>query len=238
MGRCEGHIEDEQPIQVTVHRLCADTVAILLVADLETMMGENVLMVTDSQTLAAVRSTGEEVKEFAIEIGPRFLELFSENLYSSPNKTFEELVANSWDADATAVYISIPEDLKSVSASIWVLDNGTSMDVAGLETLWTITSDHKRKIENPKRPQIGKFGIGKLATYILASEITFICKAADAKIRTVSVNYHDIEELQGVWRPDEVPLTVREISDAELQQILSTMQEGEPILDLISQVID
>ena len=192
-------------------------------------------MSNDSQTLAAVRTAGDEVKQFAIEIGPRFLELFSENLYSSPNKTFEELVANSWDADATAAYISIPDDLKSESACIWVLDNGTSMDVAGLETLWTITSDHKRRIENPKRSQIGKFGIGKLATYILASEITFICKAADGKIRTVPVNYRDIEELQGVWRPDQVPLTVREISNAELQDILSTIQASDTILDLFSQ---
>ena len=188
-----------------------------------------------SQTIAAVRTAGEEVKQFAIEISPRFLELFSENLYSSPNKTFEELVANSWDANATAAYISIPDDLKSESACIWVLDNGTSMDVAGLETLWTITSDHKRRVENPKRPQIGKFGIGKLATYILASEITFVCKAADGKIRTVPVNYRDIEELQGVWRPDQVPLTVREISEAELQDILSTIQDSGRILDLISQ---
>ena len=209
--------------------------AILLVTDLEIMMGENLHMGQDSQTLAAVRTIGQEVKHFPIEIGPRFLELFSENLYTSPNKTFEELVANSWDADATAVYISIPDDLKSDSASIWVLDNGTSMDVAGLETLWTITSDHKRRIQNPKRPQIGKFGIGKLATYILASEITFICQAADGKIRTVPVNYRDIEELQGVWRPDEVPLTVREISEAELQKILSTIQGSKTVLDLISQ---
>ena len=192
-------------------------------------------MGNDSQTLVAVRSTGEEVKEFPIEIGPRFLELFSENLYSSPNKTFEELVANSWDANATAVYISIPDELKNDSASIWVLDNGISMDLAGLETLWTITSDHKRKVENPKRPQIGKFGIGKLATYILASEITFICKAADGKIRTVPVNYRDIEELQGVWRPDQVPLKVREISEAQLKKVLSTIQDSKTILDLISQ---
>ena len=188
----------------------------------------------DSQTLVTVKTTGQEVKRFPIEIGPRFLELFSENLYTSPNKTFEELVANSWDADATAVYISIPDDLKSDSASIWVLDNGTSMDVTGLETLWTITSDHKRKVQNSQRPQIGKFGIGKLATYILASEITFICKAPDGKIRTVPVNYRDIEELRGVWRPDEVPLTVREISEDELEKILSTVQDSDTILDLIS----
>ena len=197
-------------------------------------MEGNFKMGQDSRTLSAVRTNGQEVKQFPIEIGPRFLELFSENLYTSPNKTFEELVANSWDADATAVYISLPDDLKSDSASIWVLDNGTSMDVAGLETLWTITSDHKRKVQNTKRPQIGKFGIGKLATYILASEITFICKSADGKIRTVPVNYRDIEELHGVWRPDEVPLTVREISEAELQNILSTIQDSDIILDLIS----
>ena len=200
-------------------------------------MTENLKLDKDSQTLWSVRTTGQEVKQFPIEIGPRFLELFSEHLYSSPNKTFEELVANAWDAEATAVYISIPEDLKSADASIWVLDNGTSMDVAGLETLWTITSDHKRSIESPKRPPIGKFGIGKLATYILASEITFICKAVDGKIRTVPVNYRDIEELQGVWRPNQVPLTVREISETELQNIVSTLQEGKAILDLISRQV-
>ena len=188
----------------------------------------------DSQTLAAVRSTGQEVDEFPIAIGPRFLELFSENLYSSPNKAFEELVANSWDANATAVHVSIPDDIKAESACIWVLDNGISMDIEGFKTLWMITSDHKRKLKNTGRPQIGKFGIGKLATYILASEITFICKAADGKIRTVPVNYQDIEQLQGVWDPKNLPLKVREISDTELQKILSTVPNSETILDLIS----
>ena len=187
-------------------------------------------MSKDSQTLAAVRSTGQEVDEFPIAIGPRFLELFSENLYSSPNKAFEELVANSWDANATAVYVSIPDDIKAESACIWVLDNGISMDIEGFKTLWMITSDHKRKLKNTGRPQIGKFGIGKLATYILASEITFICKAADGKVRTVPVNYKDIEELQGVWDPKNLPLKVREISDTELQKILSTVPNAKLFL--------
>ena len=191
-------------------------------------------MTQDSQTLEAVRSHGQEVKQFPIEIGPRFLELFSENLYSSPNKAFEELVANSWDADATSICISIPPNLKDENTSIWVLDNGTSMDLDGLETLWQITSDHKRALVNPKRPQIGKFGIGKLATYIIASEITYICRATDGRIRTVPVNYRDIEELQGVWRPEDVPLTVREITEGELTEILSTVENGTGILEIIS----
>ena len=165
-----------------------------------------------SNTLSTLHSLGTVERSFPISIGPRFLELFSENLYSSPNKAFEELVANSWDADATAVYISIPDDLRSADASIWVLDNGISMDVDGLQTLWQITSGHKRELENPKRPQIGKFGIGKLATYILASEITFICKSADGQIRTIPFNYRDIEEQKGIWNPDNVPLEVRNIN--------------------------
>ena len=194
-------------------------------------------MSSNSRTLAAIYSHGQEVRHFPIEIGPRFLELFSENLYSSPNKAFEELVANSWDADATAIYISLPDDLQDENACIWVLDNGTSMDLDGLETLWKITSDHKRALANPKRPQIGKFGIGKLATYILASEITYICKASDGVIRSVSVNYRDIEALQGVWRPDDVPLTVRELNISELEAILATIPTQTDLLGLIKEGI-
>lgn len=190
-------------------------------------------MTTDSKTLEAVRSFGTEELSFPISIGSRFLELFSENLYSSPNKAFEELVANSWDAEASSVYISIPEDLQASDASIWVLDNGVSMDSNGLRILWKITSDHKRDLPDPKRPQIGKFGIGKLATYILASEITFVCKASDGLIRTVSVNFRDIEQLDGVWSPDELPLIVRIVNETELQDILSTVESSDEILDLI-----
>ena len=191
-------------------------------------------MSNDSKTLEAVHSVGQVEKQFPISMGSRFLELFSENLYSSPNKAFEELVVNSWDAEATAVYISIPEALHADDAAVWVLDNGVSMDGDGLEILWQITSGHKRNLTNPKRPQIGKFGIGKLATYILASEITFICKAHDGVIRTVPFNYRDIEELGGVWDPDNVPLAVRVISDSDLEEILSTVNSGPEILDLIS----
>ena len=190
-------------------------------------------MTNDSRTLGAVRSAGEKEREFSISIGPRFLELFSENLYSSPNKAFEELVANSWDAEASAVYISIPKNLHDPEASIWVLDNGISMDADGLQTLWKITSDHKRTLVESKRPQIGKFGIGKLATYILASEISFVCKASDGIIRTVSVNYRDIEQLN-VWNPERLPLTVRTISNSEFENILSMVDGGENILSLIA----
>ncbi len=190
---------------------------------------------TDSATLNLVRTTGTAEKQFSISIGPRFLELFSENLYSSPNKAFEELIANSWDAEATAAYISIPDDLQAPDAAVWVLDNGVSMDADGLEILWRIASGHKREFLNSKRPPIGKFGIGKLATYILAAEITFVCKAQDGNIRTVSFNYREIEMLEGMWRPDEFPLTVRIVQEPDVQRILQTVPDGIKIQNLIDE---
>ena len=52
-------------------------------------------------------TAGNIVDKINVTIGPQFLNLFSEQLYSSPNKAFEELVANSWDPGATVVHIGV-----------------------------------------------------------------------------------------------------------------------------------
>jgi hypothetical protein len=87
----------------------------------------------EAASLVDVSSIGEHVDSVEVRIGPQFLNLFSEHLYSSPNKAFEELISNSWDAGATAVYVHVPDDLRRPDATIWVLDNNESMDVDGFE---------------------------------------------------------------------------------------------------------
>ena len=77
-------------------------------------------MSEQSITATKLHELGEPDGTVNVSIGPRFLELFSENLYSSPNKAFEELVANSWDAGAKCVYISMPSNLASPTAAISV----------------------------------------------------------------------------------------------------------------------
>ena len=130
-----------------------------------------------------------------VELGTRFLEHFSEQLYSSPQKAFEELVSNGWDAGADYVDIRIPSNLADPNASLCVLDNGASMDEEGLRKLWHIAfSPKKDKPVQYGRQVIGKFGIGKLATYVLANKLTYICKFTDGKIRRVTMNYGDIDK--------------------------------------------
>jgi hypothetical protein len=77
---------------------------------------------------AAPDNIGRETAEFSIEIGARLLEQFSGLLYSSPQKAFEELISNGWDAGADYVDVRIPTDLSVPEATMTVLDNGSSMD--------------------------------------------------------------------------------------------------------------
>lgn len=179
---------------------------------------------------------GKDVATVEVRIGPQFLNLFSEHLYSSPNKAFEELVSNSWDAGASHVFIHTPDDPAAEGAALWVLDDGGSMDIEGFTALWSVATSSKRQSEgaNARRP-IGKFGVGKLATYLLAHELTYVCKAADGVIRAITMDYRRIDAGEkGALHIDPLPLQVREISPSELANLLATVPGRDRILDLIT----
>jgi Histidine kinase-, DNA gyrase B-, and HSP90-like ATPase len=188
----------------------------------------------ESGSARAIDAVGSQVGEITVSIGPQFLELFSEHLYRSPNKAFEELVSNSWDAGASAVYIGMSEDLSAADATVWVLDNGVSMDQDGLEALWAVANSQKRTTAQSERPQIGKFGIGKLATYILADCLTYVCKADDGVIRAVTMDYRRIDEQGGErLHIHPLPLAVRELDEAQLDELLGTFSDGAGVKELL-----
>lgn len=159
-----------------------------------------------------------------VRISLAIIERFSEGLYSSPNKTFEELVSNSYDAGAEHVWVYMPGDLSSPHASILVIDDGESMDVQGLQDLWRIGKSRKRDDESSKRREpIGKFGIGKLATYVLAEELTYIV-LKDGVYRAVTMDY---QMVQGdMSDPHTLNLEVAELTREEAQEaLLSNLQD-------------
>jgi Histidine kinase-, DNA gyrase B-, and HSP90-like ATPase len=191
---------------------------------------------SDAGTQLTIESVGRPVDEITVSIGPQFLELFSEHLYSSPNKTFEELVSNSWDAGASTVHIGISPDLSAPDAAVWVLDNGVSMDLDGLSALWAVATSQKRAAAQSSRPQIGKFGIGKLATYILADCLTYVCRASDGVVRAVTMDYRRIDEQTGdQLHIDPLPLAVRELDAKEMAALFATFPAGATIAKLIQE---
>jgi len=180
-----------------------------------------------------ISEAGTSVATVNVTFSPQFLALLSEHLYSSPNKAFEELISNSWDANADSVYVRIPDNLTDPNAAIWILDNGNSMDVSGFEQLWSIAKSGKRKVEENGRKQIGKFGIGKLATYVLCNELTYICKAKDSVIRIITMDYRLIDYAKSE-HIDALPLKVREIkSYDELNILLNNFDFGVEVSGLI-----
>jgi hypothetical protein len=180
---------------------------------------------------------GTESGKISVELGTRFLEHFSEQLYSSPQKAFEELISNGWDAGADYVDVRIARDLSQPGATLTVLDNGSSMNEEGLRQLWHIASSPKKNTPVLYgRPVIGKFGIGKLATYVLANKLTYICKASDGVIRRVTMDYASLkreDEEQDKFVRD-LELAIYTVTLAEVEEALKRVSDGEEIRKLIA----
>ena len=182
-------------------------------------------------------TVGRQVSTIPVELSTRFLEHFSEQLYSSPQKAFEELISNGWDAGADYVDVHVHSELQAPDATMAVLDNGASMDEAGLRELWHIAFSPKEGLKAEYgRPLIGKFGIGKLATYVLAHRLTYICKANDGIIRRVTMNYGEVDSQKDAESDrliNDLELDVFELNEVELKDALTTVYGGDQIARLI-----
>lgn len=149
---------------------------------------------------------GKKIDTISVEISYKIIELFSAGLYSSPNKAFEELICNSYDAFATKVSVYISPDLTSEDAYIMVVDNGEGLSKEEFKGLWKIGESTKRAYpeRDKKRLQIGQFGIGKLSTYILARKLThisyksgkYLMTTMDFGAITVATNSIELPELE------------------------------------------
>jgi hypothetical protein len=133
---------------------------------------------------------GKQTDTIDVRLSYKIVELFSEGLYASPNKAIEELVANAFDAGAKNVHVMLSDNLSDQNATIVVADDGEGMNASELKQHWLIGSSNKRELPSlPRgRQQIGKFGIGKLATYVLAGRLTHVTKTG-GKYYSTSMDY-------------------------------------------------
>ena len=177
---------------------------------------------------------GEITDSINVKLSFRIIQLFSEGLYSSPNKAIEELVVNSFDAGALNVHIVTSSDFNQPDSTIAVVDDGVGMNVQGLQQHWIVGSSAKRSplYTPPKgRRPIGKFGIGKLASYVLGDRLTHVTKIAGRYFST-SMDYSQLpDDPLGYIAPhssvdddpnlENVQLPVRELTIEQAQEALS-----------------
>lgn len=150
----------------------------------------------------------KKIDDIEVSISYKIIELFSAGLYSSPNKAFEELICNSYDAFATSVSVYVPSDLTVEDAFIWVCDNGTGLDASELKDLWRIGESSKRisSRDQNKRLPIGRFGIGKLSTYVLTRNLTYVSKKG-GKYLLATMDYDRIKNDTDKLLLDEIELS-------------------------------
>ena len=92
------------------------------------------------------------------------------NLYSYVPPVLSEVVANSWDADATTV------DIKIERGKITITDNGEGMDLDDINKKYLFVGYERRKGKagelTPKgRSIMGRKGIGKLSLFSIANKV-------------------------------------------------------------------
>jgi hypothetical protein len=162
--------------------------------------------------------SGTEKSKIDVRLSYKIVRLFSEGLYASPNKALEELVANSFDAGAQRVAVFLPANFHDQDATIAVLDDGEGMDADGLKQHWLIGKSVKRDLAVlPRgRSQIGKFGIGKLATYVLANRLSHVSRKG-GKYYATSMDYKAVDDRGDEETEPKAPIKIslRELSADE-----------------------
>lgn len=114
-------------------------------------------------------------KIFHIKILGRLLELLGGQMYKQLDAALAELVANSWDADAKKVSITINNEVGKEYISI--MDSGTGMNEESIQDEYLVIARNRRFVNNDlfskggKRRVMGRKGIGKLAGFGIADKM-------------------------------------------------------------------
>lgn len=136
------------------------------------------------------------------------------NLYSNVPSVLAEVVANSWDADAENVQITI----RSSEDQIIINDDGHGMDLTDINSKF-LNVGYRRREEDPiagqitlkwKRPVMGRKGIGKLSLFSIARHIE-VYSVKKAQRHSFAMDLEDIKQRitkgQGTYSPPQIPLS-------------------------------
>ena len=122
-------------------------------------------------------------------------------MYSTLPPVIGELVANAWDANATRVDITIPDEpIDQERSEIIITDNGIGMSDKDVRERYLIIGRDRREREGsditPKpyeRRIMGRKGIGKFSAFGIAKEID-VESVQNGKTSHLLMNYDDLLE--------------------------------------------
>lgn len=170
--------------------------------------------------------TMNDEDELIMEFDMNTIEHLGISMYSTLPPVLAEIVANSYDADATEVFIELYDEDKE-NKSIVIKDNGYGMGYEDFDNKFLIIGRNRRLEEGKDRtpmgrPIIGRKGIGKLSIFGVAERVN-VTSIKDGIKNKISMNLPDIKDSGGKYEPDHL------IKNKEVDKESSTTVE---LLDL------
>ncbi|WP_293653045.1 ATP-binding protein [Thiolapillus sp.] len=114
------------------------------------------------------------MSQYRMTVDLNVLDHLGINLYSNMAAVLTEAVANAWDADATAVNITIDPDSKWIK----IEDDGIGMSIDDMNEKYLRVGYRRRKMDPMHgtrtakgRPVMGRKGLGKLSLFSVANVI-------------------------------------------------------------------
>ena len=138
------------------------------------------------------------MSEFVLNIDLNVLNHLGLNLYSNVPAVLAELIANSWDANATEVDISV--DFKGEERKIVICDNGCGMNSKSLQDKF-LTVGYQRRTDvsgdltpNLKRQVMGRKGIGKLSAFSISETVQIVTKETFGTPLSIKLDVENIRQ--------------------------------------------
>ena len=152
----------------------------------------------------------EESPKYYMTISLNVLNHMGLNLYSNTPAVLAEVVANSWDADATNVDIEFDIEGKTVT----IIDDGCGMDRDDVNEKYLYVGYQKRPHTNGAHQQLltpthrrlpmGRKGIGKLSLFSIANRIKIHTRKKNAEPEAFLMDADKIREAIDVEDPSKI----------------------------------
>lgn len=148
-----------------------------------------------------------ENDDFRFEISLSVLNHLGRNLYRNFITVLGEAISNSWDAEATNVWITIDKE----NSSFIIKDDGNGMAAEDFQGKFLKVGYSKRKDGTFKtesdRPYIGAKGIGKLALLSCADKVSVFSKKKDTDYVGGVIDNSGLDAaITSDMTPDQYPL--------------------------------
>ena len=162
---------------------------------------------------------------FSFEISLSVLNHLGRHLYRNFSTVLGEAISNSWDADASNVYIYIDRELGTLT----IIDDGLGMTSDDFQNKFLRIGFSKRANGSYRstkdRPFIGRKGIGKLALLSCAETVTIISKTQHSEFIGGVIQNSELDEaIKNDLVPDQYPLQNVDLS--RFQDKLEKLSQG------------